>query len=396
MKSLSSLLIAVAALLPLTTGCASVPKRYPLPTDLTESATIPGIEGARIWGDEVPYYADEFFAMTPEEVAAMYPAWYRQQQYYLAISGGGAGGAFGAGLLKGWTEAGDRPEFQLVTGISTGALTAPFAFLGPEYDDVLEKIYTRYSTEDLLRKRWPITAFTGDAMYNTRKMAELIAEYYDDEVIEALAAEARKGRALNIGTTNLDVERPVIWRITTIAASDHPQKADLIRDIILASASIPAAFPPVAIQVEAAGQTYDELHVDGGTSSQVFLYPAAIRWDQVLDKVESPAPPKVFVIRNSRIDPHAAHVDRKLMPIASRSIGALIRSQGVGDLYRIFSMAERDGLGFNLAYIPASFDEVPDEIFDVEWMRRLFNLGYEMGKNGYPWEESPPQYGEVE
>jgi predicted patatin/cPLA2 family phospholipase len=379
-----------------TFGCASVPKRNPLPTDLVESATIPGIEGARIWGDEVPYYADEFFAMTREETKATFPAWFGKQQHYLAISGGGAGGAFGAGLLKGWTEAGDRPEFQLVTGISTGALTAPFAFLGSEYDHLLEEIYTRYSTEDLLRKRKPITAFTSDALYNTKKMAELIARYYDDEIIDALAAEARKGRALNIGTTNLDVERPVIWRITTIAASDHPDRGDLIRSIILASASIPAAFPPVAIEVEANGQKYDELHVDGGTSSQVFLYPAAIRWDRVLEKSESPAPPRVFVIRNSRIDPYAANVNRKLMPIAGRSIGALIRSQGVGDLYRIFSMAERDGLEFNLAYIPASFDEVPEEAFDVEWMRELFQLGYEMGKDGYSWMPAPPQYGDPE
>lgn len=388
--------LVVSFTLVLIGGCVSVPKRNPLPTELAESAVVPGIEEARIWGDEVPYYADEFFAMTPEQVAQAYPSWYRKQQYYLAISGGGAGGAYGAGMLKGWSEAGDRPEFQLVTGISTGALTAPFAFLGSEYDHLLEKIYTSYSTRDLVSRRQPISAFTSDAMYNTKKMADLIAEYFDDEIIAAIAAEAGKGRVLNIGTTNLDVERPVIWRITTIAASDHPDKGDLIRSIILASASIPAAFPPVAIKVEAAGQTYDELHVDGGTTSQVFLYPAAIHWDRVLDKIESPAPPKVYVIRNSRIDPYAANVNRKLMPIAGRSIGALIRSQGIGDLYRIFAMAERDGLEFNLAYIPASFDEVPDETFDVEWMRDLFQLGYEMGRDGYPWMPAPPQYGDPE
>lgn len=388
-RFLSPVLMALMAV-----GCASVPKRNPLPTDLGESATIPGIEAGRIWGDEVPYYADEFFAMTPEETQAIYPAWFGRQQYYLAVSGGGAGGAFGAGLLKGWTEAGDRPEFQLVTGISTGALTAPFAFLGPEYDHVLEEIYTTYGTDDLLHKRGPLNAFTSDAMFNTAKFAGLIERYFDDEVIEALAEEGRRGRALNIGTTNLDVERPVIWRITAIAASDHPDRAELIRKIILASASIPAAFPPVVIEVEANGQAFDELHVDGGTSSQVFLYPAAIRWDRVLEKFESPAQPQVFVIRNSRIDPYAAHVNRKLMPIASRSIGALIRSQGVGDLYRIFSMAERDGLDFNLAYIPAAFDDVPDELFDVEWMRKLFDLGYEMGKGGYLWNKAPPRFGD--
>ncbi len=373
-------------------GCASVPERNPLPLELAEMAVVPGIDNARAWGDEVPLYADEFFAMTREEVKQRFSAAFGQQQHYLAISGGGAGGAFGAGLLKGWTEAGDRPEFHLVTGISTGALTAPFAFLGSDYDHLLEEIYTTYSTDDLLKKRRPLNAFTSDAMYSTDRLAALIDRYYDEEILEALTTEARKGRVLNIGTTNLDIERPVIWRISEIAASDHPDRLDLIRKIILASTAIPVAFPPVPIEVEAQGKTYDELHVDGGTASQVFLYPTALEWSKVLEKLESPAPPKVYVIRNSRVDPFAAVVNRKLMPIANRSISALIRSQGVGDLYRIYSTAQRDGLDFNLAYIPATFDTVPGESFDVEWMQELFELGYQEGRKGYSWRKNPPQY----
>ena len=245
----------------------------------------------------------------------------------------------------------------------------------------------------MLKKRNKVNAFTSDAMYSTAKLEALIAEYFDNDLVDALAAEARKGRTLNIGTTNLDAERPVIWRITEIAASDHPQRLELIRKIVLASASIPAAFPPVAIEVEVNGQRFDELHVDGGAAAQAFLYPAAIDWASVLAKLASPGPPKVFVIRNSRLDPHAAVVDRKLLPIAGRSISSLIRTQGVGDLYRIFALAERDDLDFNLAYIPASFDEVPKEAFDVEWMRKLYRVGYEAGRTGYSWKQSPPLYG---
>lgn len=377
-------------------GCVSVPKRNPLPPELAEQANVPGTQDARLWGDEVPHYADEWFEQTQQEIRERFPSWYQQQQFYLAISGGGAGGAFGAGLLTGWTEAGDRPEFQLVTGISTGALTAPFAFLGPEYDYVLKEIYTTYGTDDLVKKRNRFNAFTSDAMYNTEKLEGLIAKYFDENLLEALAAEDRKGRALNIGTTNLDEERPVIWRITRIAGSDYPHRLELIRKIILASASIPAAFPPVIIDVEANGQIFDELHVDGGAAAQVFLYPSAIDWARVLEKLESPGPPKVFVIRNSRLDPHAAAVDRKLLPIAGRSISSLIRTQGVGDLYRIFALAERDNLDFNLAYIPASFEDVPQELFDVEWMGKLFQLGYEAGKAGFEWRKAPPMYGEVD
>lgn len=387
-----ALLPGLAALV--IASCTSVPKRNPLPTELANSASVSGIEGARTWGDERPEDTDSFFAQSREEVIQNWGAWFGKPLYFLAISGGGAGGAFGAGLLLGWTEAGDRPEFQLVTGISTGALTAPFAFLGPEYDHVLKEIYTDYSTKDLLKKRSPFNAFTSDAMYSTERFQELIARYYDEDVLEALAVEARKGRLLNIGTTNLDVGRPVIWRITAIAASDYPDRLNLIRQIILASASIPAAFPPVAIEVEANGELYDEIHVDGGTSSQVFLYPTALDVPRFLEKLASPTRPTVYIIRNSRLDPSAAIVDRKLLPIASHSISTLIRSQGVGDLYRIFALAERDNLDFNLAHIPAIFEDTPNELFDPVWMQKLFDLGYKMGKAGYPWKDAPPDYRE--
>jgi len=390
---LSRVLVPGLAVL-MIASCTSVPKRNPLPTELANSASVSGIEDARIWGDEMPYYADAFFAQSREEVLQNWSAWHGEQLNFLAISGGGAGGAFGAGLLAGWTEAGDRPEFQLVTGISTGALTAPFAFLGPEYDHVLEEIYTNYSTEDLLKKRSPFNAFTSDAMYSSERFQELIARYFDEEILAALEVEARKGRVLSIGTTNLDVGRPVVWRISAIATSNHPDRLNLIRQIILASASIPAAFPPVAIDVVANGEHYDEIHVDGGTASQVFLYPTALNLPRFLEKLESPMNPTVFVIRNSRLDPSAAIVNRKLLPIASHSISTLIRSQGVGDLYRIFALAERDDLNFNLAFIPPTFEETPNELFDPVWMQKLFDLGYEMGKGGYPWKDAPPDYRE--
>ena len=272
----TSYLFPCALIALLAVGCGSVPKRHPLPPELSTTARIPGIPDARIWGDEIPHYADEWFAQSREELQERYPAWFGKEHNYLAISGGGAKGAFGAGLLVGWTAAGDRPEFQMGTGISTGALTAPFAFLGPDYDHVLEEIYTNYSTEDLLKKRNLLKAITMDALYSTKPLAALIARYFDEEVLEALAAEARKGRSLNIGTTNLDAERPVVWRVSAIAASDDPGRLELIRKIILASASIPVAFPPVAFEVEAGGQRYDELHADGGATTQVFLYPAQI------------------------------------------------------------------------------------------------------------------------
>jgi hypothetical protein len=258
---------------------------------------------------------------------------------------------------------------------------------------VLEELFTTYSTKDLVNKRSLINILTSDAAASTERLAKKLEQYIDEEVMAAIAAEFQKGRVLSIGTTNLDAQRPVIWNIGRIAESGEPFALDLIRQVILASAAIPGAFPPVPIDVQGAdGEMYDELHVDGGASSQVFLYPAGLDWRKVLEKLEVPGTPRVYVIRNSRLDPEAEQITRKIIPITGRTIASLIRTQGVGDLFRIYALAERDGLDFNLAHIPQDFNEKPAELFDPSWMRKLFDLGYEMGNNGYPWEKAPPDF----
>jgi len=385
-------LLAVVLLATFLQGCVSVPKREPVPDAIYDSATVPGIQKARFWGDATPPWADTWQAKSPEEVKVEFPDVFGRDHSYLAISGGGANGAFAAGLLKGWTAAGTRPEFTIVTGISTGALVAPFAMLGPEYDPLLEEFYTTYSTKDLIHKRKVVNSLTSDAMYGTKGLENLIAKYVTEDVMQKLADKCLQGRQVFIGTTNIDAGRPVIWNIGRIAASGEPFALDLIRQILLASASIPAAFPPVAIDVEAQGRRYQELHVDGGTASQVFLYPAGIQWAQVLEKLEVPGTPKAYIVRNSRLDAEAVVVNRKLLPIAERSISSLIRTQGIGDLYRIYALAERDGVEFNLAYIPRDFEEVPSEVFDPVYMKKLYDLAYEMGKAGYEWSPAPPGF----
>jgi hypothetical protein len=149
--------------------------------------------------------------------------------------------------------------------------------------------------------------------------------------------------------------RPVIWRLGAIANSGHPDALELIRKILLASASIPAMFAPVLIPVEVDGKQYDELHVDGGAASQMFLYPVGIDYDEVLERLAVPGRPKVYVIRNSRLAPMYKHIPNRLIPIAGRSLQSLVRTQGIGDLYRMYMQTCRDGLDFNLAYIPAEF-----------------------------------------
>ncbi|QIK95368.1 patatin family protein [Sphingomonas sp. HDW15A] len=307
--------------------------------------------------------------------------------YFLAISGGGDNGAYGSGFLNGWTAAGTRPEFKVVTGISTGALIAPFAFLGPKYDHVLREVYTNTSQKDIFRKRGMLKGLFGEAMTDTRPLASLIEKYVTRQFLDEVAAEYGKGRILLVGTTNLDSLEPVIWNMTEIAGSKDPKAITLFRRLLLASASIPGAFPPVMIDLTIDGKSYQEMHVDGGTMTQVFLYPPSVSFSGMPQRKRV-----LYVIRNARLDPDWASTDRRTMTIAMRAIESLTMTQGVGDLYRIYATTERDGIDFNLTYIPPTFNTVRREQFDTQYMRALYDVGFEAAKQGYQWEKYPPGF----
>ena len=372
-------------------GCGIVPLRDPLPETLASSANPLGEPNLRSWGDAVIPPLEAWLAGSTEIEAEKYPVLVDNPHNYLAISGGGANGAFGAGLLVGWSARGDRPDFTVVTGVSTGALAAPFVFLGADYDEELQQLYTTISTGDILRERNFLNKYFSDSAMDSEPLANLLERYIDEPMMEAIAAEHKKGRNLFIGTTHLDAGRPVTWNITKIASSGHPGALDLIRQVVLASASIPAIFPPVLIEVEADGRSYDEMHVDGGVTAQVFFYPAGIKWSRVLEKLGVPGTSRIYLIRNARLDSRWKQTRNKALPVAGRSVATLIRTQGAGDLYRIYLLAKRDGLDFNLAYVPGDFDAPQEEIFDPKYMRSLFDLGYQMGKDGYPWSKAPPE-----
>ena len=390
--------VASSVLVPVllfVTACAHLPERSPLPPEHIDDAEVLGIPRVRMWGDEAPPWEHDWFEKSRSEIKERYSGIYGRRHTYLAISGGGENGAFAAGLLLGWTASGNRPEFTAVTGISAGALVAPFAFLGPEYDDVLKTVSSELKPDNVYKKRGMIRALRTDGLATTEPLQALIAKHVDEEVMEKIAAAHREGRTLNIGTANLDSMRPVIWRIGAIANSGHPDALELIRKVLLASASIPAMFSPVLIPVQVDGKKYDELHVDGGAASQVFIYPPGVDYDEVLERLAVPGRPKVYIIRNSRLDPMYEQVRNRLFPIAGRSIESLVRTQGIGDLYRIYLETCRDGLDFNLAYIPAEFTKESKEEFDSQYMEELFDLAYEQGKEGYDWEKMPPELEEA-
>jgi predicted patatin/cPLA2 family phospholipase len=392
---MSKPLLVAAAALGLMAGCTSTSVRSPVPeADVsTATATIaPTTENTpiRIWGDEKQAWFNELLDAPASELKARVPAMYGKPHTYLAISGGGEHGAYGAGIINGWTASGKRPEFTMVTGISTGSLIAPFAFLGPTYDHVLTEIYTKYSTKDIVTKKPMLSMVTSDSATDSTPLKKLIARYVDANVIAAIAAEYRKGRRLWLGTTNLDAGRPVLWNIGEIASSGDPKAPDLIHQIMLASASIPGAFPPVLINVQANGKVFDEMHVDGGATQQVFLYPAGIDWKKALKVLKVPAKPDAYVIRNAFLDPVYKPTKNKIIPIAGRSVSELLRTQGIGDLYQIYYTAIRDGLDYHLAYIPDDFQMKSKEEFDPVYMRALYDVGFELGKSGKAWHDKPP------
>jgi len=307
--------------------------------------------------------------------------------YFLAISGGGDNGAYGAGFINGWTASGTRPEFKVVTGISTGALIAPFAFLGPKYDYVLERVYTTTSQKDIFTKRGFKSLIWGDAAADTAPLATIIASYVTPEFLKEIAAEYAKGRILLVGTTNLDSLEPVIWNMGAIASSTDPGALKLFRSVLLASASIPGAFPPVMIDINVDGTPHQEMHVDGGTVTQVFLYPPSFRMDKSVERKRV-----LYVIRNARLDADWASTERRTMTIAMRAIDSLTRTQGIGDLYRIYTTANRDGIDFNLTYIPPSFNTPHNEQFDTAYMQSLYKIGLDAAKAGYTWQKYPPGF----
>jgi hypothetical protein len=372
-------------------GC-SFPDRGPAVSHTETERALPlGIPNVRFYADGNPGpMIEEGARAVQREQAALRAAGKSTTQlpavYYLAISGGGDNGAFGAGLMNGWTETGTRPEFKMVTGVSTGALIAPFAFLGPDHDAALREVYTTMTPDRIFRRRSLTAALFNDAMADTAPLAEVIAKYTDQKMFDAIAREYDRGRLLLIGTTDLDAQRPVIWNIGALAASGHPKALDLFRKILRASAAIPGAFEPVLIDVEIDGRKFQEMHVDGGAIAQLFLYPPAIEVSQLGLKRNRHA----YILRNARLDPDHAMTERRTITIASRAISVMLASSGLNDVLRTYFVTQRDGVDYNLAYIGLDFVADRPSEFDQAYMQALYDYGYRQARRGDAWHKVPP------
>ena len=377
-------------------GCGSLTRLDAVPPALTEKAVIPGIPNARVWLDrDLGPFMEAVIQDMNREIEALenegMPTDRLPPVYALAISGGRDAGAFAAGILSGWTAHGDRPQFRVVTGTSVGALIAPFAFLGPEYDETVRSVAVSVRPEAIFARRSTLMGLASDGMASSEPLARIVAKYVTVETLAAIAREYARGRILQVATTDLDAGRQVVWNMGAIASSNARGALDLFRKIMVASASIPGVVSPVMLDVEADGKRFQEMHVDGGVISQVFLYPS--QFLQELTKITGkPFTREIhtYVIRNGRLEPDWSNTRRRTLDIGARAISSLVQIQGINDVQLLYQTARQDGADFNLAYIGPDFESPHNGKFNPVYMRNLFDYGRALSASGKAWHRAPP------
>ena len=373
--------------------------RHPVPLDAQDNPSIAGYQDIRYLPLSDPEHLRAgiraaYLNETPESYETL-PDGSRRYNY-LAISGGGSDGAFGSGILNGWTAHGDRPSFKVVTGVSTGALIAPLAFLGPAYDPQLKEAYTTVDAARIFVVRRFISMLWEDAVADNKPLRDLVAHYMTADVLDAIAKEHAKGRRLYVASTNMDREEPVIWDLGAIASSKDPGRLELFRSILVASSAIPSVFPPVLVKVKLNGKTYDEMHSDGGVFFQSFFIGSLVHLPALVHEAHPDftgnVAQRLFVIRNGSISPEHKQITRGLGSISARAIGTLLKVSGINDLYRLYLSTRDDNIEFRYVSLPADYVRTTEKQFNKEEMNRQYELGYRLGADGIPWQTLPPGY----
>lgn len=366
--------IAAAAV----TGCAVYEMRESYSVDTLAAAKVSGFSGVRYWADtSTPQFEKAIAKRAEQERASSGGKPFEFNA--LALSGGADDGAFGAGYLIGWTERGDRPQFNIVTGVSTGALIAPLAFLGPARDGDLQRAFTQVNAAEIFEANGLISVLTGESLTSTEPLQKLVARYVDQHLVDAIAAEHAKGRRLRVLTTNLDAQRPIAWDLGEIATHGGTKALKLIREVVVASASVPGVFPPVMIEAVVDGKPIREMHVDGGTTNNVFLIPANTPINKVYWS-NGKAAAHFYVLFNGRLDAEFEMVERSTFQIAKRAISTLIKAHGQSSVRELRTLVEREGGVFKLASIGPDFTAKSPAPFTQSYMVQLFDHGRAAGR----------------
>jgi len=376
-------------------ACTSMTRLAAVPPELHDEARPDGVPGARFYPQRFSEPSAHLQGSALRRVstggAEVPVSWDTNVGCaLLAISAGGDRGAFAAGLLNGWSQTGTRPRFRVVTGVSVGALIAPFAFLGPRYDHVLREVTLSAGPGRFFRRRSSISGLLGDGFASSKPLELLLATYVTAEVLKEIATEYSHGRDLYIMTTDLDAGLPVIWNMGAIAASDSPDALALFRQVMRASAAIPVAVSPVLFNVTAAGRHFQELHVDGSVVHQVFLYPYSAPLPAPAARTAGPSC-SAFIIMNTQFDSNWSPTPRRTLGIAERAMQTLTRVEASTDVDRLYAALQRQSVAFNLAYIDSDFKVAHPRDFDQEYMRALYVYGQRLGSRDDPWHDTPPQ-----
>ncbi|WP_088343693.1 MULTISPECIES: patatin-like phospholipase family protein [Rhodomicrobium] len=380
--SLRHLLVCLIALALM--ACSSLP-RTQFTARQQAIAQIPGIPNARFWADA----GGEDIRAAIRLPTLLAAAKRTGSLDVLALSGGGADGAFGAGILVGLTERRQRPQFTIVTGVSAGALIAPLAFLGSDYDGALKQGWTSGVAASLETGGFLSVLLAADR--RRAALYDIVAAFADQDLLRRIAEEHRRGRRLLVVTSNLDAQRPVVWDIGAIAASGSPRALELVRNVLTASASVPGAFQPTAIEVEADGRRFSELHVDGGAMVQVLTIPEAVLAQGVATaSPENAFPTRFFILANSRLKPEFEVVDASVIPVITRSYESLIKSQVRLTLIATSEFCASRNIGFYLAYIDEDFPAELKTSFETPYMRAMYRYGYEKAASGRAWHTQIP------
>jgi predicted acylesterase/phospholipase RssA len=303
----------------------------------------------------------------------------------LALSGGGADGAFGAGALVGLTHTGSRPQFSVVTGVSVGALIAPYAFLGSAWDDKLSEVYTSGRAEHLLQSRGLGVLF-GSSEYRGGPLRELVNQYATDALVQAVAHEAATGRLLLVATTDVWTGEPVVWDLGSIAMNGGPGARELFRDVLVASASVPGLFPPVVIRVHDQDLLLDEVHVDA-TFTMPFFVPSAFV-EPARDSIDPSQRASVYIIVDGKLSEQPIAIRLRTRPILSRSVSAGINQMLRTTLELTAANAELEDAQLEFAAIPITYPPLDPFDFQTAKMRSLFRYGYECAQAGRLWTSS--------
>ena len=308
----------------------------------------------------------------------------RKTTNLLALSGGGANGAYGGGLLVGWTEAGTRPVFDVVTGVSTGALAAPFAFLGSEWDDKLREAYTSGQSDNLISARSFAAAF-NPSLFSSGKLHDLVDSYVTPELLSAVAREHQGGRRLLVVTTNLDTQESVIWDMGVIAARADEESRKLFKDVLVASASIPGVFPPVLLPgLSEQGEVVMEMHVDGGVNLPYLAVPEGLMLWTSSQQGDARVGGAMYVVVNGQTGRNTGTTPGRLTGILGRTYDSMSKASLRTHLAVTAGFARRNGLEL-------SFSAIPDNVqasalaFDQASMTALFELARQRGRDGSAW-----------